>query len=294
MARIDKIKKPTESYCVGCGRMYEIDNFYKSINPWHATEVVPYCKDCCKDIAQAYIKQTGTLESGIWASCAEIGIPFMKDAYDMFYNKVQNLKSTPTSSFNYLGTYVACLSIKRAQKIRWKTFVDSDKGFNEVKGIRKEEEVLKLDTERFQLDWGEHDQDGDYEFLEYKYDIYTEGIALSPAQETLYRQLCLVELTKREKEKKNESTKEEQGMILALMAKLKIDQFSNSDKSLVERMIESQIAQIEETEPAELYDQKELYADYCGIGDYWDRNILRPLKNLIAGNKDYPKITREE
>jgi len=269
MARIDKIKKPTESYCIGCGRTYEIDNFYKSINPWHATEVVPYCKECSKEISQAYLKQTGCMESALWASCAEIGIPFIKDAYDMFYTKIQNLKTPPSSGFNYLGSYVTCLSLKRAQKIRWKTFADTDKDFSEVKGLKKDESVLKMDSERFELDWGKHEQD-EYEFLEYKYDIYTENIALSPAQETLYRQLCLVELTKREKEKNNESTKEEQTMILALMSKLKIDQFSNSDKSLVERMMETRIAQIEETEPAELYDQKQLYEDYCGIGDYWD------------------------
>ena len=144
MARIDNIKKPTESYCVGCGRMFEIDDFYKSINPWHATGVVPYCKECCKEIAQAYLKQTGSLESAIWASCAEIGVPFIKDAYDMFYNKIQNLKTKPSASYNYMGTYIACLSVKRAQKIRWKTFVDSDKEFSEVCGLKKTNKQLNL------------------------------------------------------------------------------------------------------------------------------------------------------
>jgi len=293
MARIDNVKKPTESYCVGCGRTYEIDNFYKSINPWHATGVLPYCKECCKSISQHYLKQMGSMEATIFVTSAEIGVPYIKDAYDMYYTKLQGMQNKPGSNYNYIGNYITCLGIKRGQKERWKTFADTDASFNELCSVKKEEQVFKLDEERFVLDWGDHDKE-DYEFLEYRYDVYTNGVSLTPAQETLYRQLCLVELSKRSKEKKHETTDTEQKMILGLMAKLKIDQFADSaEKSLIEQLLETQIKEMEEKEPAELYDQPQLYKDFCGIGTYWNDNILRTLKNLLAGSKDYPKVTKD-
>ena len=40
----------TESYCIGCGRPYTLEKFYKSPNPLHHNGVLPYCKDCCNSI----------------------------------------------------------------------------------------------------------------------------------------------------------------------------------------------------------------------------------------------------
>ena len=53
----------TESYCIGCGRPYTLDKFYKSPNPLHYNGVLPYCKDCCNRMVHSYIKKYGNLES---------------------------------------------------------------------------------------------------------------------------------------------------------------------------------------------------------------------------------------
>ena len=49
--------KPIESFCVGCGRMYPIEYFYKSPNPRHANGVQPYCKECGNKLVQDYLKK---------------------------------------------------------------------------------------------------------------------------------------------------------------------------------------------------------------------------------------------
>ena len=41
--------------------------------------------------------------------------------------------------------------------------------------------------------------------------------------------------------------------------------------------------------PEEYYKDKELYKDFDGIGDYIERHLFRPLKNLITGSKDRDK-----
>ena len=44
---------------------------------------------------------------------------------------------------------------------------------------------------------------------------------------------------------------------------------------------------MEHYEPAEYYADKELYNDWLGIFKYWVKWVLRPVKNLITGSKDY-------
>ena len=39
---------------------------------------------------------------------------------------------------------------------------------------------------------------------------------------------------------------------------------------------------------------KEEYRDYLDIEKDWGKHILRAVKNLIVGSKDYPNITRED
>lgn len=46
------------------------------------------------------------------------------------------------------------------------------------------------------------------------------------------------------------------------------------------------IETIEQYTPAEYYKDKKLYSDYDGIGEYAERFILRPLKNLMHGTHD--------
>ena len=45
------------------------------------------------------------------------------------------------------------------------------------------------------------------------------------------------------------------------------------------------IEEIEKYTPAEYYKDKKLFKDTDEIGNYWERFIKRPLKNLILGSK---------
>lgn len=49
------------------------------------------------------------------------------------------------------------------------------------------------------------------------------------------------------------------------------------------------LATISQFTPEEYYKDKELYKDYDGIGDYFERFVKRPLKNLMLGSTDRDK-----
>ena len=119
---------------------------------------------------------------------------------------------------------------------------------------------------------------------------------MKPSQETLYRRLCLVELAIRKKDENGQDTKEEQKQLLQLMKALEIDDFKNTkDLSMAEKIIESQIAWMEEEEPAFHYKDLEKYKDFLGAESYWENHVKRPLRNLLIGSKEYTlKETQDE
>ena len=82
--------KPVESFCIGCGRMYPIEDFYKSPNPHHANGVQPYCKECSNQLVNEYLKKYGNMEAAIFYTCADMGVPFIKKMYDSYLNRIKD------------------------------------------------------------------------------------------------------------------------------------------------------------------------------------------------------------
>jgi hypothetical protein len=49
------------------------------------------------------------------------------------------------------------------------------------------------------------------------------------------------------------------------------------------------IKDIEKYRPAEYFENKKKYSDFDNLMDYLNRFILRPLKNLLTGSRDFDK-----
>lgn len=288
-AKKTKIRPVPEGFCVGCQRTHPIDEFFKSSSPFHPNGHLPYCKTSCELLVRYYLKKSGDIESAIWLTCATLGIPFLSAAYENANKRYET--STHTKDRKYFGIYMNNLYPYFIQNSKPKVdFFDTDVGLNQLDTLKKSKEVLALEAQRFELDWGKQTVE-DYQYLEYRYDVYTkdkEFEELTPAQDTLYHKLCLVELAMRRKEEKGEDTKTEQAQMIAIMDKLKITTFTeDKTKSIEYRFMEKEIALIEESEPAYHYRDLEKYCDFMHIGVYWKNFITRPLKNLLLGSKEY-------
>ena len=283
-----------EQRCVKCQQSLTFDEFYKSANPNHTRGILPYCKECCKKIFKNYLEELGSLQGAYWATCAEVGVPYIQSvgdsAQEMALEKIEKKGGNiTTTSFNYFGTYISRLALMKVNN-KWDRFIDSDVDMGSMVSLEERKAKIEAEIAKFRLAWGDFDSEDDYAFLEFRYDIYTEGISLKPAQETLYRKLCIAESQARKIEAKGGDTKNIQKQILDLMSKLKIDNFAEQkDKDLTEQMLEAQIAMHEKQMPMEYYDQKELYEDACGLNNGWNR-IKRVMLNFAFGHKDYPKV----
>lgn len=272
-----------------------MDDFNKSKNKHHSNGTLPYCKICCKTIFNTYLTQTKSVESTMWLTCAEVGVPFIRKVFEAIHNDLKNSERTPQqkAQFNWFGNYMSRLRALETKTDKWTDFSSTNVPMGDIMNLRKAEEAIANEIEAMELDWGKHEVE-DYQFLEYRWETYTKGVSLTPAKETLYRKLCLVELGLRKEENEGADTKNKQAQLLTLMNKLGIDKFDVDDNTVERRMIESKIYDIENYEPAEYFDKPEMYADYSGYKKYWDNHLFRTIKNLITGSREYPKIKVEK
>lgn len=276
--------------CVGLKKNTE---YFISWSPFHANGRVPYCKECCNKMFQYYLDETKSAQSALYYTLMKMDVPFIKDIYEkvneMSVSGDVNGRKTAIS----IGSYMNTIRKYTKNKEIWSDFSATDVDISDIDSKIQTREVKKKEMDKFILDWGQQPNLEDYQFLEYRYDVYTEGRELTPSQETLYRKLCLAELSARRKEANQDSSKEDTEQIIKLMSKLKIDNFEEKkEKSDIERILEKQIWEIENTEPAEIV-SKEEYKDYLNIEKDWGKHILRAVKNLLTGSKDYPMITKD-
>lgn len=287
MAVKTKAKSSVMCMCIKDGREYPSDRFYEHKNlEIFPKGYVPYCKDCCNDMLQYYLKKTGTIEASMWYVCALLDIPFIKRVFE----KTQELnRDTDKFVETYYNLLWGSRSMKKALDT-WESFSDSDVGFEEISTTVKDVEAIKIQRDTLELKWGLQESEEDYQYLEYLYDRYTQGVIKNPYQEDLYRDLCLARLEKRkiEQNKSSSDITKTQARILTLMNKLGIDDFEASKpKSLSEQLMFAKIAQIEMTKPCDLYKEPTKYKDFNKVKKYYKDICLRALKNTLAGTRDF-------
>src|SRR5574344_731635 len=299
-------KTGTMVYCSMCGTESLSSDFYESTNPHDGYECdnkgnikrMGYVKICKKHIAQVYLDylKKGTMQSAVYFTCALTDTPFIKEVWDRYIElrneKIKSGKITPTQlqTYNDFAKYREQLKAMKKATDDWNDFSNTNVDYRDIMGLKKSDIALEAEKDKFVLDWGKRENIQDYQYLEYEYGRLTKDKPLKPQEETLYRKLCIVELMIRLKEENNESTSTEQTQLLNLMKTLKIDNFQEEkDKSTIEEIIEKQIWEVENTEQCEIID-REYWKDYCDIGRNWGKEIIRAVKNLITGSREFPNI----
>ena len=280
-------RQPTESFCIGCGRLYPIEDFYKSPNPQHALGVQPYCKECSNQLVNEYLKKYGNMEAAIFYTCADMGVPFIKKMYDSYLNRIKEYRAK-----SYWGNYTMGFQANRtkAEKEAWKGFNATDVDFKDIASIQKSEKAIEEELKELRYRWGEDKNTKQLQYLESRWSAYVNNKELDVAQEQLYRNLCLAELDIWEGNDIDKAIKRQSDMMKALG----IDKFeAERRKTDVEKMIEYDIWLMENEEPAEYYKDKGMYQDFRGIHAQWIKEIKRPILNLITGSKDY-NIEKED
>lgn len=300
-------------FCPMCNFEIESSNFYDSINPHHNGKL-PYCKTHCKQICDEYVKEKKSLASGIWYTCAELGVPFIGKVYENFISNKEDkikLKETeidPTTgkkkynvieikkyieSYNNFYFYYDLLRKTSSGIDIWDSFSKTDTDFKDVENGIKMAEIVESEKSKYLMNWGIQETADDYKFLDECFNKYTKGIEFTNSQqEDLYRDLCRDRLLLRKINDGRYSGEENidkiSQRIARTMSTLKVDQFRDTrPKTISEQLLFAKIAQIEQTKPADLYKEPTKYKDFNKLRAYEKDMVLRPLLNTLCGQKDF-------
>lgn len=285
-----EINRAKERYCPCCSTVKEKSKFYPS--PIVVNEYLPYCKEC---VGKKYRAASQALDSkwgALWCVCMEMGVPLLREKFNLLKAQYDGLDGKGRRPEPF-GLYLALL---KDGGVQYRGIFDGDMQLSEFVdlGIEQspEEPTQKdMDAQRKQWDkvWGKDYDDEDCQRLDEYFEDYTQDLfEMDMAMTMRYRDLCRAEL----KQFKGEGDKDTFNQIKTLMSMLKLDDFKDNKQSETEKFIERMAFTIENTKPAECEDL-EKYKDFSGFGKTWD-GLMRCLKNLVGGSRDYPQIPREE
>jgi hypothetical protein len=203
--------------------------------------------------------------------------------YDIpFYEKEWN--ASLNGSKEVLGSYMRIVYLNYKDK-HWK-----DGDITDKKLIYDESDIGKLSERELLNKWGSGFSLDELQWLENNYYNWTTNTDCKKFNiQKLVKLICIKELDIRIARQNGKPTDKLEKSLLELMNN------SNLTPKTMSAMNETDSAKrygkwledIEQNEPAEYFKDKSIYEDFDGIKGYFDRFILRPLKNLLTNTREF-------
>ena len=284
--------KSNEILCSSCRTIKSQSEFANGYGA-QAGRKVSICKECCTSKLEKYEQRVGRV-GAFWLLMAELGIPFIQQVYDAAYHASISIKKGAKRP-DLVELYVKKLNLL---DMKYDGFWDSDTMLDDILNEHKETLDPKLDLALMNRIWGKYPDDKyaeAYDFLEDRFNDYTKDILDMDANLTnRYRDLCKAEYQKRVADESGDigEIQKAQKVVNDMLTLLKLNNFQDVAKSDAQIAFEKAIAMIEYTKPAEC-EELDKYVDMCGH-ERDNAEMMRCLRNAIAGTRDYPEIPRDE
>lgn len=297
-----EFNEKTHRVCSCCGKAKPKNSFYLNLS--QSKEEVSICKTCCFEKYKSLYQITKNIGASLCAVIYQLNLPMLDDVWQITEKEYK--LSNHSGQTNIVNIYYKNLAFLSQS---FNGNIDSNLGIPDFLTERKN--VVEVQKDGSQQStvvnktalrshwnevWGDF-SDEDCVALDRFYENYTEALLdMDTAQELRYRDLCKAELRKRKiDETSGSSSKDSRDAteeILRLMKLLKLDDFKDNKQSETEKFIERMAWKIENEKPAECEDLNK-YKDISGFEPTW-KEILRCVKNLVAGTRQYPDVPKDE
>lgn len=283
--------KDSKCVCCSCGEPLALTKFYKSNSVFYADGHLPICKECFSSKFGHFAAEYHSNKMAMQRMCMTFDIYFNEAAFD----------SCDTDDSTVLGNYFRKLNLSQH---KGKTFEDSIKeGFDlsgDRKPVKETQEVVNVDNDDEENEnadmidpadiekWGAGLEPTDYTILNSHYRLLSSSNPQCDGNAEIFIiDLCYTKMQqmKAVRESRVDDYKKltESYIKSFTQAGLKTVKDTNAMEDFT---IGVNAETIEKYTPAEYYKNRSLYKDYDNIGDYIDRFLLRPLRNLMRGTKD--------
>lgn len=296
--------KKEEYVCCRCNKRFNsLSYFYKTYSKLYTnTEHLPVCKDCFVELFYLYADKYKDEKKAMQRICMAFDLYYADYAFDGCcqdgkvaignYMRLLNMVQCQDKTFDTTieeGYDPKKELIKRQPEKQPKPSAKQVSGFsqNNVVPQIEEPQISEADIKR----WGNGFDVEDYDMLNSHYNYLKDGNPNSDGnQEIFIKDLCYNNMLKmkalrdgriEDYNKLSESYRKtfNQSGLKTVKETAGIDDFD----------LGVTIEMIEKYTPAEYYKNRELYKDFDKIGEYIQRFLYRPLKNLMHGTteRDY-------
>lgn len=283
--------KDSKCVCCSCGEPLALTKFYKSNSVFYSDGHLPICKECFSSKFGHFAAEYHSNKMAMQRMCMTFDIYFNEVAFD----------SCDTDDSTVLGNYFRKLNLSQH---KGKTFEDSIKeGFDlsgDRKPVKETQEVVNVDSDDEENEnadmidpadiekWGAGLEPTDYTILNSHYRLLSSSNPQCDGNAEIFIiDLCYTKMQqmKAVRESRVDDYKKltESYIKSFTQAGLKTVKDTNAMEDFT---IGVNAETIEKYTPAEYYKNRSLYKDHDNIGDYIDRFLLRPLRNLMRGTKD--------
>jgi hypothetical protein len=258
------------------------------------------CKQCCNEIYDNYYRVEHSIAKAILRTCRKIDLMFDEGSVESTETHLSTLASNNRPSDNIIGIYKS--KLVQSQK---NNFADPnsefDLTFHEFGISLPPNSPLEEGSDKDELEkaWGEGWDADDYDYLEEQFSEWKKTHKCdTKAEEMLLREICHKSLEIRKKRKENNGatpaalTKELQDLMKTASVDPSKTSAANSGKS--QDTFSSFIKIVEENEPADYYEDKDLFKDFDNIDFYFKKYVTRPLKNFITQSRDFNVDTDDQ
>lgn len=283
--------KDSKCVCCSCGEPLALTKFYKSNSVFYADGHLPICKECFSSKFGHFAAEYHSNKMAMQRMCMTFDIYFNEVAFD----------SCDTDDSTVLGNYFRKLNLSQH---KGKTFEDSIKeGFDlsgDRKPVKETQEVVNVDSDDEENEnadmidpadiekWGAGLEPTDYTILNSHYRLLSSSNPQCDGNAEIFIiDLCYTKMQqmKAVRESRVDDYKKLTESYIKSFAQAGLKTVKDTN-AMEDFTIGVNAETIEKYTPAEYYKNRSLYKDHDNIGDYIDRFLLRPLRNLMRGTKD--------
>lgn len=289
--------KDNKKICCTCGEELSLTNYYKSNSNFHIDGYLPICKKCFVSKFWFFSSEYRGNKKAMQRMCM---------AFDVYFNP-ELFDRCDTNDDTVVGNYFRMLNMSQN---KGKTYEDSIKAntdffsgkksasnkigsYNDFDDCDENNEITVEDVEK----WGVGFDKVDYDVCNahYKY-LKAANPKCDSNQEIFIMDLCYIHMQKmkalRSGDVDSYNKLTESYRKSFNQAGLKTSETMKTDDDCWSVWVD----RVSQYTPEEFYKNKERYKDYDGLGEYYDRMAVRPLKNIVFGSqdRDYEYYVHEE
>ena len=280
----DTGEKPSYYFCCSCGKHFpSMDrNFPKCHSElWAGRDYhLPICKDCIDRMYEHYLEFYDDERQALKRICM---------AFDIYYSDtIADASGNISKNRSRVLSYLQKTNINQYKEKSYDTTLDEERSVILARehDLKRREDQDKIKTS-VQERWGAGSSftQEEYKILEDHYKMLKRNNPnIDNNQEIFIKDLCIINMMKmnaaRDKDVDTYNKTSEQYSKIFSKAGLKT--VEEKDKSMNDALGVT-LAVISQYTPEEFYKNKKLFSDYDDLDDYYTRNILRPMQNIMTG-----------